>query len=74
MRNDNKSIMVAMVAALLVVGSVTAQAGAKSADEQARASTREHLSTSATQAGQTYKVAKSCTYRGGPKSGIWDCR
>lgn len=73
MRN-NKSVMFAVIAALLAAGMTLARAEAKPSERSVGTFTRVHSSAYAAQQTQAGKVAKSCTYRGGPKSGIWDCR
>lgn len=74
MRN-NKPVMFAVVTTLLVAGVTSARAETKPSSEQSvSASTRAHPSTYAAQLVQTGNDTKSCTYRGGPKTGTWDCR
>ena len=75
----NKAVKFAVIATFLAAG--VAQAGAEtrqSAAQPARTSVRtQTAAASMAQADGVFyaaKLAKSCTYRGGPKTGTWDCR
>ena len=74
-----RAMMFAVIGAFLAHGLTPAEAATdKSAEQQARTSVRAHAAaTSRAQADGIFyagEVPKSCTYRGGPKSGSWDCR
>ena len=76
---STKAVMFAVIATLLAGDFAQAEVGAgKSATHPTRASVRAHTATAArAQADDVFyaaKLRKSCTYRGGPKSGNWDCR
>lgn len=76
MRN-NKPVIFSVITTLLVAGVTSARAETKPSPEQsvsASTSTRAHPSAYAAQIAQTGNDTKSCTYRGGPKTGTWDCR
>lgn len=74
-----KAIMLAGIATFLAAG--VAQAGAETKQRAAKpprtsVQTTQTAAASRAQADVFYaaKAAKSCTYRGGPKTGNWDCR
>ena len=74
-----RAMMFAVIGAFLAYGLAPAGAATeKSAEQQARTSVRAHSAAAArAQADGVFyagKVGKSCTYRGGPKTGNWDCR
>lgn len=74
-----RAMMFAVIGALLAYGLAPVEAATdKPAEQQARTSVRAHAAaTSRAQADGIFyagKVSKSCTYRGGPKTGSWDCR
>lgn len=74
-----RAVMIAAIATFLAAG--LAQAGTEtgqSAAQPTRTSVQKQTAAaSRAQADgvfQAVKVGKSCTYRGGPKTGNWDCR
>ena len=73
-----KAVKSAVIATFLAAG--VAQAGAEtkqSTAQPARTSVRtQAASAPRAQADVFYatKTSKACTYRGGPKTGSWDCR
>ena len=74
-----KAVMIAGIATFLAGG--FAQAGTEarqSAAQPARTPVQKHTAADsraqADRVFQAVKVGKSCTYRGGPKTGNWDCR
>lgn len=74
-----KAVVFAGIATFLAIG--LAQAGTD-AGQSATQSTRTSIQTQAAAASRAQaddvfyavKIAKTCTYRGGPKTGSWDCR
>ena len=73
-----KALKLAVIATFLAAG--VAQAGAEAkhrAVQPTRTSVRtQSASAPLAQADVFYaaKTSKACTYRGGPKTGSWDCR
>ena len=74
-----KAVMIAGVATFLAAGlAQAASETGQSAAQPARTSVQKQTAAAArAQADglfQAVKVGKTCTYRGGPKTGNWDCR
>ena len=71
-----KAVTLALIATFLAGGPPAGADTSRTAGQPVYGDARAQAATGSQVSGKSRaaKPAKSCTYRGGPKTGFWDCR